>query len=175
MSTPSNTRNRSTLRSIILAMALFTILNLLFQFHLDDSMDVQLDDSMDEKGVEKKEGEKQENRLHKFIPLPDLVRAFEDMQCPNQTYPVVQVVNLTADRGEGRKIPKIIHQTGKTKCLTKPFYDGAKDWAFEGHSFYFHDNTAVDMLLGKTWLEFPHLQNAFECLKNAGGGEFVAI
>lgn len=39
----------------------------------------------------------------------------------------------------------------------------------EGHSFYFHDARAKEELLSRHWPEFPHLQNAFQCLKNAGG------
>lgn len=106
------------------------------------------------------------------IPLPELTSAEERNSCPEGLYHVDIISNLTADAGEGRKIPKIVHQTGETKCLTKAFYDNAVKWSLEGYSYYFHDAAAKRRLLQKYWLLFPQLQNSFECLKNAGGGEF---
>ena len=106
-----------------------------------------------------------------FIPLSDLVRADETISCPEGFLAANQVVNLTANAGLGRKIPRIIHQTGETRCMTKMFHDNSEAWHFEGHSYYFHDAQSRQRLLQKYWPMFPQLQNSFECLKNAGGGK----
>ena len=111
------------------------------------------------------------------IPLPRLVRADEtNIQCPPglQTVPIVS--NLTADQGLGRKIPKIVHMTGKMKCLTSPFLSAVHQWTWEDHSFYFHDDQAVDQLFyERDWPMFPQLKNTMECLKNAGGGTIESL
>lgn len=63
-----------------------------------------------------------------------------------------------------RKIPKVVHITGKTRCLAKVFYDNINKWKFVDHSFYFHDEAAVDRLLQQHWPEFPQLQHMQHCL-----------
>lgn len=103
-----------------------------------------------------------------FVPLAEFVKPV--ISCPDGLTPAPQVVNPTADLGEGRKIPRIVHQTGKTQCLTDVFYQGANNWTFVNHSFYFHDDVAVDNLLfQREWPMFPQIKNSMECLKNAGG------
>jgi mannosyltransferase OCH1-like enzyme len=104
-----------------------------------------------------------------FPTLPELVRATEEVTCPTGLFPVLMVVNETADRALGRRIPQAIHMTGEVKCLTETFFKNTLDWSLEGHSFYFHDRQAKESLLARHWPEFPHLQNAYQCLKNAGG------
>ncbi|CAB9525662.1 glycosyltransferase [Seminavis robusta] len=105
----------------------------------------------------------------KKTPLSEIVRADEQVTCPHGLYPVQQIVNSTADMGRDRKIPRIIHMTGESKCLTEIFYNNTRKWSLDGHSFYFHDYQAKQQLLQRFWPEFPHIQIAYECLKNAGG------
>jgi mannosyltransferase OCH1-like enzyme len=69
----------------------------------------------------------------------------------------------------GRKIPKIIHMTSKSKCITKAFAENIDRWRFEGHSLFLHDNPAVDRLFNKDWPEFPLLKHVRSCL-NSGAG-----
>ena len=64
----------------------------------------------------------------------------------------------------GRKIPKIIHMTSKTKCFTKAFADNIHRWRFEGYSLLIHDDPAVERLLNKHWPEFPLLKNVRSCI-----------
>lgn len=110
------------------------------------------------------------------IPLPELVRVNEeDIQCPPGMSPVPQQSNPVADRSYlKRKIPQIVHMTGKTKCLTNAFLSAVKDWTWDDYSFYFHDDKAVDRLLyERDWSLFPQLKNTMECLKGAGGGKHL--
>jgi hypothetical protein len=62
-----------------------------------------------------------------------------------------------------RKIPKIVHVTSKTRCMTPAFIRNIDQWRFPGYSLAFHDDVAVDRLLGKYWPEFPHLQLFQHC------------
>ena len=91
-------------------------------------------------------------------------------------YPIEHVVDLEAEQqhlkngGKERKIPLIVHMTGKTSCLTKAFQQNMKRWSFANHSFYFHDDEAVNkLIMEKEWPMFPQLRHTMECLENAGG------
>lgn len=107
--------------------------------------------------------------------LVQLTRANESVTCPHGLVPVEMVSNPEADAGVGRRIPKIVHMTGKTKCLTQAFYDAAKKWQFEGHSLYFHDDEAVMELFNRDWPMFPGLQNTLICLQGAGGAALADL
>jgi hypothetical protein len=63
-----------------------------------------------------------------------------------------------------RKIPKVVHMTSKSRCSVPVFIDNIDKWRFEDHSFYFHDDQAVDRLLQKHWPEFPYLQMMQDCM-----------
>ena len=64
-----------------------------------------------------------------------------------------------------RKIPKVVHITGFTRCLSRPFYDNIQQWRLHAHAFYFHDEAAVDRLLQQEyWPEFPQLANLQHCM-----------
>ena len=107
--------------------------------------------------------------------LVALTRPQEDVKCPQNMYPVEIISNPEADAGVGRRIPKIVHMTGKTKCLTDFFLDAARKWQFEDHSFYFHDDQAVEDLFNQDWPMFPQLKNALLCLDGAGGGKARSV
>ena len=113
------------------------------------------------------------------VPLDQLVQParVSTTTCPQGMYPAPMVINITADKGIGRKIPQVIHITGKSACLTEPFRNACHQWSLPSHSLYYHDDQAVDQLLNREWPMFPQLQNTMECLKNAGGGKssFVVI
>jgi hypothetical protein len=118
-----------------------------------------------------------------YIPLIDLVNTHththtynQNVTCPDGLKPINQVVNWEAEHNDTRKIPRIIHMTGKTVCLTDPFYKNAQSWQLKGYSFYFHDDQAVQrLLLNKYWDEFPLLQYAWPCYGNKGGATFADI
>lgn len=151
--------------TVILAIAAFAGYGKLFATDLK-SIKVDPLDSKDAPRVT------EHNNDYRSIPLPQLVRVDEIVSCPKGTSPVPMVVNETADLGLGRKIPKIVHLTGKSKCLTPPLLDVARRWSLEGYSFYFHDDEAVNRLLHHKFPLFRHLVDSYECIKHAGGGMF---
>lgn len=109
----------------------------------------------------------QSNSRGNLIPLPELVRTNETTQCSSENgFAIRQVVNLTADAGIGRKIPKIIHQTGEQLCAAESYYKNAVAWSIPGYSFYYHDQKARKKLFQKHWPMFPELQNLWLCFKN---------
>jgi hypothetical protein len=65
-----------------------------------------------------------------------------------------------------RKIPKIVHQTSKSRCLTRSFRSATAKWAsLPGWSYYLHDNHAMQRLLETEFPEFPLLHKvAKHCL-----------
>ena len=76
---------------------------------------------------------------------------------------------------DNRKIPRIIHQTSKSRCVTKLFSGAVSQWQnfaqeIPGDAknesplweYYFHDDTAVMTLLRREFPEFPHLRAVAE-------------
>ena len=45
------------------------------------------------------------------------------------------------------EIPKIVHQTARSRCVTSVFANTTQQWKFLGWSYYFHDDAAVERLL----------------------------
>lgn len=72
------------------------------------------------------------------------------------------------DRSQ-RKIPKIVHLTSKTRCLTDNYTDNTHTWFFEDHSVVLHDDDAVSRLMQRKLKEFPHLQDASKCITSGAG------
>ena len=67
-----------------------------------------------------------------------------------------------------RKVPNIIHQTAKTRCLTRHFDRATIQWAFRKYSYYIHDMNAVARLVYTDFPEFPQLgMMADSCLPPA--------
>lgn len=68
-------------------------------------------------------------------------------------------------RSEPRKIPRVVHQTSRSRCLTPRLAELMKAWRLPGHDYYLHDDVAVDWLLTRTaWPMFPHLTSVAKCL-----------
>ena len=65
--------------------------------------------------------------------------------------------NIIRRFSDSRRIPNIIHQTSKSRCLTPAIYNATTNWELEGWSYYFHDDDAVERLLLSHFPEFPHL------------------
>lgn len=62
-----------------------------------------------------------------------------------------------------RKIPRIIHQTSKSACVTKRVANTAQKWRNStGFSYMFHDDKAVHRLFHQDFPEFPHLRLVVE-------------
>ena len=69
-----------------------------------------------------------------------------------------------------RKIPRIVHQTSRSNCLTKAMTGVAVHWSSLGDdwAYYFHSDKAVDRLFAQDWPEFPHLSTVSACLDGKG-------
>jgi len=85
-------------------------------------------------------------------------------QCNNTAGFYYMADHVSSEDVWSRKIPKVVHVTGFTRCLTKNFEENVNKWKLPGHSFYFHDEEAVDRLMQEFWPEFPQLQLIQNCL-----------
>ena len=99
------------------------------------------------------------------IPLHELVNSNPNVTCnPGKSLKrIIHDTILPENITHTRKIPKIIHVTSFTRCMTPPFLDNLDRWRLPDHSFYFHDEWAVDRLMAKYWPEFPQLQLMLQC------------
>ena len=101
------------------------------------------------------------------IPLVELVDTNRRVDCPDSLTRMDDRILLQDSKDRRRKIPKIVHMTSKSRCLTQGFVDNVRKWHFSDHSFYFHDDDAVDrLLLERQWSDFPHIPLAMKCLRS---------
>jgi mannosyltransferase OCH1-like enzyme len=58
-----------------------------------------------------------------------------------------------------RRIPNIVHQTSKSRCVTPAFFEISNQWKFQDDwEYYFHDDDAMERLLhSQVFPEFPNL------------------
>jgi mannosyltransferase OCH1-like enzyme len=104
------------------------------------------------------------------IPLDVLTETHRIIECRrNLTYLPDRILNTTTDTFVARKIPRIVHMTSKSRCMTQTFVDNIQTWYFPDHNFYFHDDDAVDRLLQKYWPSFPHISVASKFLRSGAG------
>lgn len=68
----------------------------------------------------------------------------------------------------GRKIPRIVHISSKSRCNDPIFANNIDYWRLKGYSLYLHDDEAVERLLTMDWPEFPDLKKALKCLPQKG-------
>lgn len=104
------------------------------------------------------------------IPLADLINSNPNPICnPGKSKKFLINSTVLADDMvylPSRRIPKIVHVTSKTRCMTPYFIRNIGKWRFPGYALYFHDDFAVDRLLSKYWPEFPQLQLLMSCVKS---------
>lgn len=106
-------------------------------------------------------------RDQEIIPLRQLVNTKVETVCPNGLFLVNDTVlepELAFDLGR-RRIPRIIHITSKTRCMPIEFAENLDKWRFPDHSFFFHNEAAIERLILRNWPEFPQLQQALRCTK----------
>jgi mannosyltransferase OCH1-like enzyme len=97
--------------------------------------------------------------LKKFPPLEKLTGSYSwKMMCPAKTELLADVHAPVSQSLSERRIPKIIHQTARSRCVTPAFATITNKWKFPGWSYYFHDDDALDRLLHMDFPEFPHLR-----------------
>lgn len=67
--------------------------------------------------------------------------------CPEGTEVFENIVLPMTITHEGRNIPRVVHMTAKTRCVTPEIKKHILQWKFPNHSLYFHDDDAVFKLL----------------------------
>jgi hypothetical protein len=67
-----------------------------------------------------------------------------------------------------RKIPRLLHFTSKSRCMTQSFANNMQRWKDalgSKYSIYIHDDTAIDKFIyQRYWMEFPELQEVMSCI-----------
>lgn len=106
--------------------------------------------------------------------IPELVGGTANYSCPESFVLVEDTIDPSfyegSDSGGARKIPKVIHMTSKSRCMTEAFAANMDAWRLRGHSLFLHDDAAVDRLLWRrSWPEFPDLRDAMRCVHPGAG------
>lgn len=107
------------------------------------------------------------------LTLDELTRDEDGAACPSTEFEYVQNVVASPQNAQNSpepRIPHIIHQTSKSRCLTKQlakYTEGWKNRLVYDHnwSYYFHDDDAVDRLLRQNFPEFPRLHPVLSCIR----------
>lgn len=97
--------------------------------------------------------------------------------CPASFRPIYNTGSPANNDGSLRKIPKVLHvawirrgssadQNMHSRCVHEYLASAVQSWrkALPGYSIVFHDDDAVDKLLGSEWLEFPFITEMMKCL-----------
>ena len=98
------------------------------------------------------------------LTLPEITRSHENYTCPEGLVFVRDHVLPDYDSPGDRKIPRVVHMTAKSRCLTPAFAQNVELWHFDGHSFFFHDDDAIDRFISQEFALFPHFQNVMKCI-----------
>jgi len=103
--------------------------------------------------------------------LSDITQLSEAPQCgEGKIYKIDHVIGggNIYDSNQWNKIPKIIHQTSRSRCLTPAFNKYTtkwSDWHKHGWSYYFHDDEAIQRMFELNYEIFPSLKDVVEnCL-----------
>ena len=112
------------------------------------------------------------------IPLEDLVDTLLETECPegfvlleDVRNPASETSNVPGNENmlKPRKIPRTIHFTSKSRCVTPKFKEKAiKKWmVFSDHKIYFHNDAALHrFIFEKSWPEFPQMHLALKCSRS---------
>ncbi len=103
------------------------------------------------------------------LPLETLTRSSHKWQstCASKMESVTDIVLSSSKLQTNRKIPRIVHQTAKSRCVTPAFAEITSQWKLANHSYYFHDDEAINRLFRMNFPEFPHMQLVLRhCVKN---------
>jgi hypothetical protein len=103
------------------------------------------------------------------ILLTKLADSGKAIECAEGFIPVPDtVLDPTLAWTNGRKIPRVVHVTSRSRCISKEFAENIDKWRFKDHSLFMYDDDAMDKLLYRYWPEFPELQRVLKCLKHGG-------
>jgi mannosyltransferase OCH1-like enzyme len=101
------------------------------------------------------------------MTCPDGLVSIQDRHIPD---------NNNLQSSSSRLIPRVVHQTSKSRCMTEKMAEITKSWLLleeeEDSSiswdYYFHDDHAMQALFDLDWPEFPHLHSILACLQHSG-------
>jgi hypothetical protein len=86
------------------------------------------------------------------------LNSLSSMECP-EGFVRINDTHIPETLGDPtRKIPKIVFQTSRSRCITPGLYKLTQKWRFPGWSYYFFDDDAVMRILFEAFEEFPHLK-----------------
>lgn len=98
------------------------------------------------------------------LTLPEITTSSENYTCPDGLVYVHDTVLPDYDSPKDRLIPKVVHVTAKSRCLTPKFAKNVEKWRLPGHSFFFHDDEAIDRFVSQDFKLFPHLSLVMKCI-----------
>jgi mannosyltransferase OCH1-like enzyme len=86
------------------------------------------------------------------------LNSLSPMECPKGFVRINDVHIPENINDPTRKIPKIVFQTSRSRCITPRLYELTTRWRFEGWSYYFYDDDAIMRVLHEEFEDFPHLK-----------------
>jgi len=112
--------------------------------------------------------EKQARNPPSMEALMNLTDHDQIMSCPPGLVPISNQILPNRSYSDSNKlIPPMLHMTAKSKCLTPAYRDNINAWKDTQHSFFLHDDAAVQRLFDEEeWLEFPLLREVLPCVNS---------
>mmetsp|Transcript_3392 Transcript_3392/g.5182 ORF Transcript_3392/g.5182 Transcript_3392/m.5182 type:complete len:623 (-) Transcript_3392:409-2277(-) len=99
--------------------------------------------------------------------LLKLTDHYRNTTCPPELLPISNQILPNRTYDSHKLIPTMVHMTSKSKCMTPKHSDNIENWKKTGHSFFLHDDAAVQRLLDEEeWSEFPLLRHVLPCLSS---------
>ena len=102
------------------------------------------------------------------ISLADLANTFPETECPDGLHLIQDKwIDPRVVYSDDRLIPRLIHVTGKSRCVSEFFRNNLiVHWRnIPDHAFVFYNDAAVDRLLTKHFAEFPHMAQVLPCIR----------
>lgn len=101
------------------------------------------------------------------IPLGDLTQSEKSVYCPDGLIAIRDIDTERKRQKRTHKIPFIIHQTSKSRCLAPELANLVQQWQdLQGFDYFFHSDEAVNLLLAQQFPEFPTLASVVHCIRS---------
>lgn len=158
---------------LYVGVLLIVAVGLMAQLSFVDSFTKYIDLSVASWGIDESATNKKNPRP--FLPLTQLVDSYALTDEEASTYcgdGLVYVKDTVLDPSlafeGGRKIPKIVHLSSKSRCNDPIFAKNIDTWRLKGYSVFLHDDEAIKRLFDREWPEFPLLHKILACLPAKG-------
>ena len=96
-----------------------------------------------------------------YKSLLEFVDADPETSCPEGLVLVPDTRLFNDSAWNASAIPKIIHVTAKSRCMTTSFKDNLDKWRLPGYSLLVHNDAAVNSFLEQYWPEFPEIPKLY--------------